>query len=290
MTADAGPLPNLPPRDPHSHKGTFGRVLVIGGSRGMSGAAALAGKSALRGGAGLVQVAVPQEVLPIVAGFEPSYLTAALPQDDDGRIAGEARPQLEPLLEAATVAAIGPGLGRSPALVALVRWLYHTFPRPLVVDADALNALAEGPDVLGRPGGVRVLTPHPGEFRRLAPAAPHDRAEACRSAAELAARWGVVLVLKGYRTWITDGVRSAENATGNPGLATGGTGDVLTGLMAAFLAQGLAPLEAARLACHVHGLAGDLAAAELGQTALIASDLLRFLPSAVRSAEAPSSR
>lgn len=274
-------LPRLPPRTPESHKGDFGFVLITGGSTGMTGAMALSGAAALRSGAGLVQIATPRVCQPIVASFEPSYMTAALEHDAAGRISLAARDQLSQLAEKATVVACGPGLGRSEELTELVGWLYTHLKQPAVFDADALNALAKRPQVLGRPGGPRVLTPHPGEFQRLAGEdrrLPRDEAE--RRASELALQCGAVIVLKGHRTLITDGQQQFHNTTGNPGMATGGTGDVLTGITAALLAQKLSPLDAARLAVHLHGLAGDLAAAELGQVSLIASDLLRYLPRA----------
>lgn len=274
------PLPRLPARRPDSHKGDFGYALVIGGSRGMTGAITLAGMAALRGGAGLVRLAVPDVCLHSVAAHEPSYMTAGLPSDRSGRLSLDAKQRLGPLLDAATVIACGPGLGRSPALVALVSSLFADVSKPMVVDADGLNALASRPDVLARPAAARILTPHPGEFARLLGTgrvpAEQRRAEAVR----LAARCGVVVVLKGHRTLITDGRRQALNTTGNPGMATGGSGDVLTGLITALVCQGLPAFEAAQLGVYLHGLSGDLAAQELGQEALIASDLVRFLPRA----------
>ncbi|HVX62959.1 MAG TPA: NAD(P)H-hydrate dehydratase [Pirellulales bacterium] len=275
------PLPQLPPRDPESHKGDFGRALLIGGSRGMTGAVSLAGMAALRGGAGLVHLAMPEPCLDVVASFEPSYMTAPLAADDQGRIAGQAQRSIEELAARATAVGCGPGLGRSVDLTQLVTWLYESLSVPAVFDADALNALAERPDVLARPGGPRILTPHPGEFQRLTSGESRlPRGEAEQAATELAARCGIVVVLKGHRTFITDGRQQAHNETGNPGMATGGTGDVLTGLTTALLCQNLSPFDAARLGVHLHGLAGDLAAAELGQVSLIASDLVRFLPAA----------
>lgn len=276
-------LPRLPPRVARSHKGDYGRVLVVGGSRGMAGAAALAGIAALRSGAGLVRVAVPEVVQATVAGFEPSYMTVGLPADEEGRLCAEARPVLRAQLPWATAVAVGPGLGQSAAIGELVCDAYGSCQQPMVVDADGLNALAQRPDLLAPPAGPRVLTPHPGEFARLTGLSiaqvQHDRDG---QAAHFAARWGVVVVLKGHGTCVTDGERSFVNPTGNPGMATGGTGDVLTGVLAALLAQGMPPLAAARLGVYVHGLAGDLAAASLGEVSLVASDLLRYLPEAFR--------
>lgn len=284
-------MSRLPGRRADSHKGDFGRVLVIGGARGMSGATMLSGAAALRSGAGLVQVATPASSQPIVAGYEPSYMTIALPEDEAGRIAPAADDLLQTALAAATVVAIGPGLGRSADTTALVTRLYRQSAQPLVCDADALNALCEQPEVLDQAAGERVLTPHPGEFRRLATAVGQPlperadattRAEYEAAAIALAARWRCVVVLKGHRSLITDGTLQSHNSTGNPGMARGGSGDVLTGIVAALLAQGLAPFAAAQLAAEAHGRAGDLAAAELGVLGMIASDLVKFLPAALR--------
>ena len=278
-------LPRLADRTPESHKGTFGTAFLIGGSLGMTGAIILAGRAALRGGAGLVRLGVPAPCLPVVAGGEASYLTVSLPADCEGRLAFQARSKIQREFTAATAVAIGPGIGRSLGLEALIWWLYGCCPRPLVVDADGINALAFRRRILGSfpvPGAPRILTPHPGEFDRLVGQgrlSPEDRRQA---APELARQMEAVVVLKGHRTLVTDGERSYTNPTGNPGMATGGSGDVLTGLVTALLCQGLAPFEAAVLGVFLHGLAGDLAAERLGQESLIASDLIDFLPDAFK--------
>ncbi len=276
-------LPPLPPRPDVSHKGTFGHVLIVAGSRGMSGAACLAGGAALRGGAGLTTVAIPEEIASIVAGFEPSYLTLGLPQTDCGQFAVEAGAQILELAGRVTTVACGPGWGTSPGLVELARLLHASVRQPLVVDADGLNALAALPGgcPAAPPGMPRVFTPHPGEFARLLKIDTRVVQENRETlAVEFARRLGGVILLKGRGTVITDGERVAMNSTGNSGMATGGTGDVLTGLIAALLAQDMPPFEAAQLGAHLHGLAGDLAAAELSRHSLIASDLLRYLPHA----------
>ncbi len=270
----------LPVRAADAHKGDCGRVLVVAGSRGMSGAACLAATAALRGGAGLVTVAVPEGIVPIVAVYEPSYLTLALPEDSCGRIRTGAMAALNEALSSQSAVAIGPGLGQSAGLLDLVGELYSSSPLPLVVDADALNLLAKRPYLLTRPeeGAPRILTPHPGEFARLTgldtAAIQQDRQS---HAVEFARKHRVVLLLKGRETIITDGVRMAVNTTGNSGLATGGAGDVLTGLIAALLGQRMSALDAAHLGAHLHGIAGDLAAEVHSKPGLIASDLLRFL-------------
>jgi ADP-dependent NAD(P)H-hydrate dehydratase len=275
------PLPKLSPRNADSHKGDFGRALLVGGSRGMTGAIALAGMAALRGGAGLVQLAVPEVCQDLVASFEPSYMTAGLACDLQGRLTLTAQAELIQWIGPATAVACGPGLGRSDELTELVGWLYGALSQPAVFDADALNALAQRPDVLRKPAGPRILTPHVGEFQRLIGNRARLTPEVCeREAQALAARCGVVIVLKGHRTLVTDGTQHVHNTTGNPGMATGGCGDVLTGLLAALLCQHLTAFDAAHLGTHLHGLAGDLAALELGQVSLIASDVVRFLPAA----------
>jgi NAD(P)H-hydrate epimerase len=281
-------LPRLPERAADSHKGDYGRALLVGGSRGMAGAIALAGMATLRTGAGLVSLAVPESCLDTVAGFEPCYTTYPLPADSAGRLDRPARRRLAELTEQATTLACGPGLGRSEPLAHLVGWLYRSIDKPLVVDADGLNALAASSEGLAQPAGPRVLTPHPGEFRRLLAAAGRTADDFAPAARELARQHEIVIVLKGHRTLITDGYRSVHNRTGNPGMATGGTGDVLTGMITALLCQGLNPFEAAVLGVHVHGLAGDLAAEQLTQFAMTARDLIERIPAALARIVTPS--
>ncbi len=277
-------MPFLAARPADSNKGSFGRVLVVAGSRGMSGAAVLCGGGALRGGAGLVRVAVPQGILPIVAAGNPCYLTSPLPDDPQGILSAEAETEVLSLAQANQVVALGPGLGRSPAVSNLAAAVIRQVAVPLVLDADGLNAVGRQTDCFCHRPAPLVITPHPGEFARLlgtdVAAVQAQREEL---AGQFAAVHGVVLVLKGHKTVVTDGRRIYLNATGNPGLATGGTGDVLTGLIAALLGQGLDAFEAAQLGVHLHGLAGDLARDELGEAGLIASDLLSYLPRAFRS-------
>ncbi|MBM3968936.1 MAG: NAD(P)H-hydrate dehydratase [Planctomycetes bacterium] len=270
-------LPSAPVRPADAHKGTFGRVLVIGGSRGMSGATSLAGLGALRGGAGLVYLAVPSEILPVVAAMEPSYLTIPLATDEEhGCLSADGLKGLRTACVGKDALALGPGLGQSRGVATIVNSLFSEVSQPMVVDADALNVLAPQ-----RAAGPRILTPHPGEFARLIGSdIATVQQQRAKLAAEFAAAHRVILVLKGQGTVVTDGDRVAINRTGNPGMATGGSGDVLTGLIAALLAQGMPAFEAAQLGAHLHGLAGDLAAAELSQPALIASDLPKFLAQA----------
>lgn len=274
-------LPALPPRPRAGHKGTFGRVLVVAGSADYSGAAVLCGKGALRGGAGLVQAAVPACIRPVVAAGEPCYVTAALPDTESGHLAAAAVQPLLKLAEAADVVALGPGLGQSRDVTLLVALLLEKIARPVVLDADGLNALArmlETPLPLSRAAPL-ICTPHPGEFERLEPKKEGGREE---RAMRFAQSLPCLLVLKGQGTIVTDGVKVYRNATGNPGMATGGTGDVLTGLIAALVGQGLGPFEAAQLGVHLHGRAGDLAAERLGEVSLVATDVIDHLPLAFR--------
>lgn len=272
-------IPTLSPRAENAHKGNFGRALLIGGSRGMTGAIAMAGKSTLRSGAGLVSLAVPDRCLELVASLDPCYMTMPLPCDGAGRLSSGAADQVLEWGLNMTAGALGPGLGRSDVLAHLVRRLYVELPIPLVCDADALNALANQPEGLPQSAAPRVLTPHPGEFNRLIgrQARPADRQQL---AIELAGNHQVVLVLKGHRTLVTDGQYWQRNETGNPGMATAGAGDVLTGVITALLCQGLSPWDAARLGVHVHGLAGDHAAARYSMVAMTAADLIDSLPDA----------
>jgi NAD(P)H-hydrate epimerase len=277
-------VPRLPARPPSSHKGDFGRVLIIAGSRGMSGAAVLCGSAALRGGAGLVRLAVPADILPIVAAGNPCYMTAAMPHDDQGRMTMAAEAPLLELSQSNDIVALGPGLGRSGDLDRLVSNLVQKTDRPMVVDADALNALAENTASLKRRQREIIITPHPGEFARLLGTTTSAvQAQRTELATKFATDRGVVVVLKGHKTLVTDGRRVYENDTGNPGMATGGTGDVITGLIAALLGQKLEAFAAAQLGVHLHGLAGDLVRDQLGEVSLVASDLLHYLPRAFRN-------
>jgi NAD(P)H-hydrate epimerase len=280
-------LPRLPPRPRDANKGTFGRVLVVAGSRGLSGAAILCASAALRGGAGLVRLAVPEGILPIVAAANPCYTLAALPQDPAGRLGRSAAAEILELLEANSVAALGPGLGQSEDIhEILVRVLEQD--RPLVLDADALNVLAVHPHTLAAHKGPVVMTPHPGEFSRLmGKTIAEVQADREDLSLRFAAEHGVVLVLKGQGTVVSDGRRVYVNGTGNPGMATGGTGDVLTGLIAALAAQGLEVFAAAQLGVYLHGLAGDMARDVLGEVSLIATDLLDYLPGAFQAQALP---
>jgi NAD(P)H-hydrate epimerase len=210
-------------------------------------------------------------------------LTAALPQDEQGLFSAAAEAPLLALARVNQAVALGPGLGQSPALSGLVAALVNQVSAPLVLDADGLNVLQHRTAVLRKRSAPLILTPHPGEFARLLGTdVPHVQSNRKEVAARFAAEHGLVLVLKGHGTVVTDGCRVYVNLTGNPGMATGGTGDVLTGLIASFLGQGLEAFAAAQLGVYLHGMAGDLARDDLGEMSLIASDLLHYLPHALR--------
>jgi len=276
-------LPRLPPRASDSNKAHFGRILVVAGSRGMSGAAILCASAALRAGAGLVKAAVPAEILSIVGAGNPCYMTAALSQDAEGRIALSAFKALESLSAAHDVIAVGPGLDRSGELSALMVEFVTKMPNAMVIDADGLNALAGQTEKLRCEQTLRIITPHPGEFARLLQVDTKTvQAQRHERAVEFARAQNCVVVLKGQGTVVTDGRRVYQNATGNPGMAKGGAGDVLTGVIAALLGQHLAPFEAAQLGVYLHGLAGDLARDQIGEVSILATDLLDFLPAAFR--------
>ena len=272
------------PRPPGAHKGDFGHVLVIGGSRGKTGAAAMAGLSALRAGAGLATVASAASAIPVIASHAPEIMTEALPETTDGSIAESAAGRLRALLENKDVVALGPGLGTHPETVSLVRSLVSSIRQPLVIDADGLNALAGA----SYSGESLVLTPHPGEMGRLAgrsaSAVQADRVVVARA---FAMERRVRLVLKGQRSLLAlpDG-RVRINPTGTPAMATGGSGDILTGLIAGLLAQFPADAEdAIAAAVWLHGRCGELGAAAIGEKALLATDMLEFLSEAMDECE-----
>jgi ADP-dependent NAD(P)H-hydrate dehydratase / NAD(P)H-hydrate epimerase len=270
---------SLPLRRPDSHKGTYGHLLVIAGSRGKSGAAALAGMAALRSGVGLCTVATPEDALSDVLCHAPELMGIGL---DDDKPLGPLH--LEALLEAAEgkdALVLGPGIARGKKTHQLIAHLLERFPGPVVLDADALNALSGRLEVLRAAQGPLVLTPHPGEMARLSGLSVAEiQSNRVAVARDFARAHKVVLVLKGARTVVAlpDG-RARINPTGNPGMATGGSGDVLSGICGALLAQGLAPADAASTAVYAHGLAGDLEQEWRGDLGLVASDLLAGLTS-----------
>jgi len=278
-------VPQPPSRPAGAHKGTVGLVLVVAGSRGMAGAAALVGNAALRTGAGLVRIATPDAALDTVAGLAPCCTTAPLvdrPAGQDSVGAENAKTVLD-LSDGQDALAMGPGMGRSEAVVRLVRDVLAGTTVPVVLDADGLNVLADGARAaLGRATPPVLITPHPGEAARLLGASAKEVQADREAAAAALADWTEVAVLKGAGTVVTDGSRLYVNETGNPGMATAGAGDVLTGMMTALVAAGMEPFEAAVLAVWAHGRAGDLAAERLGTLGLTAWDILGCVPDALR--------
>ncbi|RME29162.1 MAG: NAD(P)H-hydrate dehydratase [Candidatus Zixiibacteriota bacterium] len=273
----------LPQRPPDGHKGTFGRLFVLAGSTGMTGAASLAALSALRAGCGLVTVGTPKSIQPVLAIKLTEALTHPLPDvKKSGKLALRGLGEIRQLIDAADAAVIGPGIGQHHETKELIRRLIPSLTKPGIIDADALNACAGQPGVFAEAEVPLVITPHPGEFARLngqkPPADIRDRLDTARVFAE---KYKLVLVLKGSPTIVASPEGFCYlNATGNNGMATGGSGDVLSGLIGSFLAQGMSALDAALCGVYIHGFAGDLAADELTTRAMIAGDIIDFLPSA----------
>lgn len=270
----------LPKRRPESHKGTFGRVAVIGGAEGMTGAAALASMAALRAGAGLVTLGVPGSLHGLLEVKLTEVMTRPLPETDNKSISPDAMDEVKSLVEWSDVVALGPGISTEPATQDLVRDLVTGLAKPAVIDADGLNALAGHTELIEKCQAPLVLTPHPGEMARLlgikTAEVQDNRVEVVTEAAR---KWGAIVVLKGARTLIAAPDGSLYiNPSGNPGMATGGSGDVLTGVIAGLMAQGLSPLNAAAAGAFFHGLAADHAALSKGETGLVAGDILEALP------------
>ena len=264
----------LPERPDWGHKGTFGKILLLCGSRGFTGAAYLAAMGALRCGAGLVFLGVPESIYQIEAVKLNEPVVFPLP-DQDGKLSTAAVAEILERLPQMDAVLIGPGLGQSEGTWAAVQAVLENASCPVVVDADGINLLAKHKDVVRGRTNPTILTPHDGELRRLGGAIGDDR---MKSAAKMARELGCIVLLKGHRTCITDGVEGYRNATGNPGMAVGGSGDVLSGMIGALLGQGIPPMEAAATAAWLHGAAGDLCANKLGQYAMLPSDMLEELP------------
>lgn len=272
---DAGQVHGLlPRRDENAHKGDFGRLLLLCGSRGLTGAAWFAAMGALRAGAGLVYLGVPESIYTIEAVKlnEPVIFPLS---DEGGMLSEKALPDILKRLPKMDAVLIGPGLGQSPGTFRIVTEVLQEARCPVVVDADGINLLAGHMDVLRGRAWPTVLTPHDGEFARLFGPVGEDRMVSAQAAAR---RSGSIILLKGHRTCITDGETAYRNTTGNPGMAVGGSGDVLAGILVGLLGQGLAPLEAAACAAWLHGRAGDACADRLGQYAMLPTDLLEALP------------
>ncbi len=279
---------SLPTRDPNSHKGTYGRVLLVAGSRGMIGAAILATRACLRSGVGLVTTACPKSEQRVVAGSVVSAMTLGLPETSFGSLGRDALSPIREMARKCDVVAIGPGLSRHPDTQRLVRDLVPILTTRVILDADAIVSFAENPELLQKCQSRPILTPHPGEMSILLGKKRSEiQGNRERAVQEAARRCQAIVVLKGNQSLISDGETCLQNSTGNPGMATGGSGDVLTGVIAGLLAQGLAPFEATCLSVHVHGAAGDAMALKMGETSLIAEDLIDGLPLAFQALTGP---
>jgi len=274
-------------RKKDSHKGTYGHLFIIAGSFGKTGAAVMAAKAALKTGAGLVTVGTPRSCLPMVARGMAELMTEPLTETDEGTIAAEALPQARRLVKGKDALLVGPGISTQGSTAEFLAKLMPEIKLPLIIDADGLNILSINPELLKRLPKTAILTPHPGEFARLVDL---PLREVIKRKLELtpafAQKHRVYLILKGYRTLIcTPDGRTFINPTGNPGMATGGSGDVLSGMIASFLMQEKDPLRAALAAVYLHGLSGDLAVEKIGERALVAGDLIHFLPRAAKTLE-----
>lgn len=281
----------MPPRPASSHKGSYGRVLVVAGSTGMTGAAALASEAALRAGAGLATLAIPKHLNPILEGLLPEVMTLPLPETDAGSLAASATASILEFAEKTkSILAIGPGLSQHPETVSLAHQLIREHRESglalrMVIDADGLNALAHASEIISLLNSETVLTPHPGEMARLTKTPiPTLEADRIGTAQQFASEHGVTLVFKGAPTVTsTPNGNLWVNSTGNPGMATGGMGDVLTGIIAGLMAQNISSESAAALGVYLHGLAGDITAERLGMHGLTASDVLQSVPGAISS-------
>ena len=264
----------LPERAVDAHKGDFGKLLLLCGSRGYTGAAALAAMGALRSGAGLVFLGVPESIYAIEAVKLTEAIVFPFP-DCDGKYAPEAICRLEERMKGMNAVLIGPGIGQSEGTFAMVRYVLENFQGCVVLDADGINVICTHKDILRGRTSPTILTPHAGEFARLLGRPVENREQ---DAMDFAKSYGTILLLKGHNTVITDGNACYINPTGNPGMAVGGSGDVLAGIITALLGYGIAPLDAAAAGAWLHGAAGDICAAQIGQYGMLPSDMLNVLP------------
>ena len=264
----------LPDRRRDSHKGDFGRLLLLCGSRGYTGAAAMAAMGALRSGAGLVYLGVPESIYAIEAVKLTEPIVFPLPEED-GKLCALAIKEIEALLPKMDAVLIGCGMGCSGGTMAVLETVLRHFQGPVVVDADGINLLAQHKDILRGRTGITILTPHPVEFQRIGGILTQDRTQ---SAIAFAKESNSIVLLKGHNTVITDGNQVYINPTGNPGMAVGGSGDMLAGIIVSLLGQGIAPLQAAACGAWLHGAAGDICAQEIGQYGMLPTDMVNVLP------------
>lgn len=267
-----------------SHKGDYGRIFILAGSAGLTGAAALCANACMRSGAGLATLGIPASLNLAMEAKLTEVMTLPLPETKDATVSIEAKKEILEKANCADAVILGPGLSQNPETKKLIRELIADITRPMVLDADALNAIADAVSVLKKIKQKYIVTPHPGEMSRLVnKGMDYIKKNRLNVAKNFSNQYNAVVVLKGAGTVVADKNRTYVNKTGNPGMATAGSGDVLTGVVGGFLAQGLEPFDAARLAVYVHGLAGDLAAKDKGEIGLIASDILENVPYAVKS-------
>ncbi|NMA86916.1 MAG: NAD(P)H-hydrate dehydratase [Tissierellia bacterium] len=273
---------HLPKRNSNSHKGNYGRIGIIAGSQGMIGSAYLASMAALRSGAGLVYNIVPKSLLEI---FSIKLIEAIiLPVEDNntGYFTLNSLKDIENIIKDKDVLALGPGIGVDNERKELVKYILLNYKGPIVLDADGLNCISHNPSILSKRKGATVLTPHPGEMARLLNTSidkiQQDRIEYSKNFSK---EYDIILALKGYKTIVTNGEDLYINTTGNPGMATAGSGDVLTGIITSFIGQGLEPFKAAKLGVYIHGLAGDLVKIHKGEYGLIARDIVENIPKAI---------
>ena len=263
----------LPDRAVDAHKGNFGKILLLCGSRGYTGAAYLAAQASLRSGAGLVFLGVPESIYQIEAVKLNEAIVFPLP-DEDGKLSAAAIPEILSRLPNMDAVLVGPGLGQSEGVFQVVKTVLERAACPVVLDADGINLIASHKDIVRGRTSATILTPHAGEFARLG-GASGDRVAA---ATEMANDLGGIVLLKGHHTVITDGVSTYINPTGNPGMAVGGSGDVLAGIITALLGQGIEPMKATACGAWLHGAAGDICAAEIGQCGMLPTDMVNVLP------------
>ena len=283
-------LPKLNPRKSNSHKGSYGRVLVLAGSPGLTGAAYLCSKAALRSGSGIVTLGVPESLNPIMEAKLTCVMTHPLPETKASTLSNKGKKKIMKLCESHDVVALGPGLSQQPETRELILWLIQNIYRNMVIDADGLNALSDKVNVLHKIKRHAVLTPHPGEMSRLAGlgSAKNVQKDRLNTASQfvqsiqkkLNNEGKLTLVLKGDKTIVANSRKVYVNRTGNPGMATAGTGDVLTGIIASLIGQGYDVFDASQLGVYIHGLAGDIAAKKKGEHSMIASDIIEYLPDA----------
>ena len=264
----------LPERDPYGHKGSFGKVLLLCGSKGFTGAAYLAAMGALRTGAGLVFLGVPESIYAIEAIKLNEPVVFSLP-DEDGTLSINASADIQKRLPQMDAVLIGCGLGQSEGTLEAVKTVLQYATCPVVIDADGINVLQQHKHLLRGRTYPTIITPHDGEFLRFGGELGNDRME---SAVRFSREWNSIVLLKGHRTCITDGIRGFINHTGNPGMAVGGSGDILAGMIVSLLGQGIPPLEASACAAWLHGSAGDLCAQEIGQYGMLPTDMLIRIP------------